>query len=225
MSTKIIICGARGRMGQLLVSCAKKDAALEIAGTVDSGDDPEASIAEADVVIDFTTREATLPLAKIAAARGKALVIGTTGHSESERAAIREAIQGIPAVWTSNFSTGVNILFHITRLVGELMRDADVAISETHHAKKKDAPSGTAKTLQGILERVLGRDVPVESLRVGDVVGDHTVAFRTPDEELFLAHHAIERATFARGALRAAKWVVGREPGIYDMQDVLGLKK
>ena len=223
--TNVVICGAEGRMGKLLVACAKKDPALSIVGTVDSGDDLAEVISPADVIIDFTTHTASLALARIAASHKKALVIGTTGHSGSERAAIVETVRGIPVVFSANFSTGVNVLFYVTRLVGELLKDADVDISETHHTKKKDAPSGTAKRLQEILEAVRGRDVPVHSLRIGEVVGDHTVAFTTPDERLELTHRAIDRATFARGALRAAKWAVTQKAGLYDMQDVLGLKK
>ncbi len=224
-TTKIIICGARGRMGQLLVGCAREDAALEVAGTIDSGDDLNAVIAHADVVVDFTNAEATLALAEITARQGKALVIGTTGHSPAQRTAIENAVRSIPVVWSSNFSTGVNILFHLTAQTAKLFANADVTIEETHHTKKKDAPSGTAKSLAEIL-RLAGRgDVPVESFRVGDVVGDHTVRFSTPDEMLELTHHAVQRATFARGALAAAKWVVGKRPAVYDMQDVLGLRK
>ena len=225
MMTNVVICGAKGRMGQLLIRCAKEDSTLKIVGAIDSGDDSNEVISGADVVIDFTISSATLSLATIAAAHQKALVIGTTGHSGKERAEILKAVRAIPVVWSSNFSTGVNVLFYITRLAGELLQDAQVEISETHHTKKKDAPSGTAKSLQEILERIRGKDVPVESHRLGEVVGDHTVTFATPDERLELTHHAIDRATFARGALRAAQWVIGKNPGVYDMQDVLGLKR
>ena len=222
--TKIIICGARGRMGQLLIAAAKEDPELEIAGTVDAGEDLGSVIAKTDVVIDFTIPEATPRIAGMTAAHGKALVIGTTGHTNAEREAILKVTQGIPVVWSSNFAMGVNVLFHITRLVGESFSDASVEISETHHTKKKDAPSGTAKTLKEILEEIRGNTVPVESRREGDVVGDHTVLFKTPEEELALSHHALARATFAKGALRAAKWIATKRAGLYDMQDVLGLK-
>lgn len=222
--TRIIICGAHGRMGQLLVACAKEDPTLEVVGTIDAGDDLSAVISRTDVVIDFTVPSASLSTAKIVAAHGKVLVIGTTGHTAAEREAILSAVRNIPVVWSSNFSTGVNILFYLTRATTELFRDADVEISETHHTKKKDAPSGTAKSLQQIVEAVRKTNVPVESHRIGDVVGDHTVTFSTPSETLALTHHAIDRATFARGALTAAKWVVKKEPGLYDMQDVLGLR-
>lgn len=221
---RIAICGAKGRMGQLLIAAAKDDATLEIVATIDAGDDLASAITATDVVIDFTTPEATLRIAGTSAAHGKALVIGTTGHTSAEREAIINVARGIPVVWSSNFSTGVNVLFHITRLVGELLRDAHVEISETHHTKKKDAPSGTAKTLQKILEEIRGEEVRVESRRIGEVVGDHTVLFRTEDEELTLSHHAIARATFAKGALSAAKWVVSQKAGLYDMRDVLGLR-
>jgi len=224
-STRIIVCGARGRMGQLLVQCAKEDPELELVGTIDSGDDLNAIVDNADVVIDFTTHEATLPSAEIATSHGKALVIGTTGHNDEEQTHIRETVRGIPVVWSSNFSTGVNVLFHLTRRAGELLRGSTVEIAETHHTKKKDAPSGTAKSLARILEKIGMTNIPIHSERTGDVVGDHTVRFSTPDETLELTHRALDRATFARGALRAAKWVITQEPGIYDMQDVLGLKK
>lgn len=212
-------------MGQLLVDCARKDPSLEIVGTVNSGDDLNAVIVGADVVVDFTLPSASLPIAQIAAANKKALVIGTTGHSPSERAALLNAIRKISVVWSSNFSTGVNVLFYLTRAVAELLPEANVEISETHHTKKKDTPSGTAKSLREIVALIRKKNVPVHSSRVGDVVGDHTVAFTTPDETLELRHHAIDRATFARGALMAAKWVADARPGLYDMQDVLGLKK
>ena len=223
--TNIIICGARGRMGQLLVACAQEDPALELVGTIGSGDDLGAVVSRADVVIDFTNAETSLALAEITARNGKALVIGTTGHSPEQRAAIENAVRGIPVVWSSNFSTGVNILFHLTALTAKLFATANVNIEETHHTKKKDAPSGTAKSLADVLNRAGKADVPINSIRTGDVVGDHTVRFSTPDETLELTHHAIDRATFARGALAAAKWVVGKKSGIYDMQDVLGLLK
>ena len=123
--------------------------------------------------------------------------------------------------WTGNYSTGVNTLFWLTKRVAEIVgNDWNVEIVETHHTAKKDAPSGTAKGLQ----QALGRVVPIHSLRIGDVVGDHTVTFGIPGERLELSHRASSREIFARGALRAAKWVVTQAPGLYDMQQVLGLK-
>lgn len=214
---RVIICGAKGRMGQTLVACVKADRELQLAGEVDVGDSLHENC---DVIVDFSVREATLPTARFAAEHHKALVIGTTGHTDAERKAVLQAAKPIPCVWTSNFSTGVNLLFWLTGKVAGLLPDWNVEIVETHHTAKKDAPSGTAKTLR----EVIGRDVPIHSLRIGDVVGDHTVTFGAAGERLELTHRASSRETFARGALRAAQWVVGQPPGLYDMRDVLGLK-
>lgn len=175
----------------------------------------------------------------------KALVIGTTGHSDEERNKIREHAKQIPIVWASNFSTGVNTLFWLTRKAAEILGPSyDLEVIETHHRLKRDAPSGTAKTLAEVLAEVrkvqlkeaarYGREgitgertsseIGIHSIRAGDVVGDHTVLFATPGERLELTHKASTRETFANGALRAAVWLAGKKPGIYDMEDVLGLK-
>jgi len=224
-TVRVIICGAKGRMGRALVACAKTDTELQLVGEVDLGDDLSKIIAGCDVVVDFSAREATVPVAKLAAQHKKALVIGTTGHSEAEKQLIRDAVKVIPCVWTANFSIGVNILFcsvaNVAKIVGPKW---DIEIVETHHTAKKDAPSGTAKRLQEVIREAIGKDVPAHALRIGDIVGDHTVAFGTPGERIELTHRASSRETFARGALRAAKWAVAQKPGLYDMQDVLGLR-
>jgi 4-hydroxy-tetrahydrodipicolinate reductase len=173
------------------------------------------------------------------------LVIGTTGHSESEKAPIIKAASRVPIVWASNYSTGVNTLFWLTRKAAEILGPGfDLEVIEMHHRAKKDAPSGTASTLAEILaaargqqprevlrhgrEGIVGERTPTEigmhSLRGGDVVGDHTVMFAANGERLELTHRASSRETFANGALRAADWVVHQKPGLYDMQHVLGLK-
>lgn len=212
-------------MGQTLVACVKADPELELAGGIDVGDDLSTNIAGCDVIVDFSTHEATADIAKTAANSGKALVIGTTGHTEPEREAVRALAAKIPIVWSANFSTGVNALFWATGRVAGILGDRfDVEIVETHHTAKKDAPSGTAKRLQEILKQVRGEDAPAHALRVGDVVGDHTVVFAAAGEQVELTHRATSRETFARGALRAAKWAVAEKPGLYDMQDVLGLR-
>ncbi len=222
---KVIICGAKGRMGQTLVACAKVDPELQLVGEIDLGDDLGKVVGLCDVVVDFSAHESTAMIAKMAADHKKALVIGTTGHSDHERRVVRGLAAMIPVVWSANFSTGVNALFWATGKVAEIVgNNWEVEIVETHHTAKKDAPSGTAKRLQEILKKLRGHDVPAHSLRVGDVVGDHTVAFGTAGERLELTHRASSRETFARGALRAAKWVVSQKPGLYDMQDVLGLR-
>jgi 4-hydroxy-tetrahydrodipicolinate reductase len=221
----IIICGAKGQMGRTLVACAQSDPELQLAGEIDLGDDLAKVIGRADAIVDFSVREATVMVAKLAADHKKALVIGTTGHGNDEKAAVRAMAKAIPIVWSANFSTGVNALFWMTQKTAEIVGDDwEAEVVETHHTAKKDAPSGTAKKLQEILKQVRGKDAPAHALRIGDVVGDHTVTFGTPGERIELTHRASSREAFARGALRAAKWVVKQKPGLYDMQDVLGLR-
>ncbi len=243
--TKIIITGAKGRMGQALLACATRSPELQIVGAIDQGDDLARVISQTDVVIDFSFHSVTGEVAALCAANKKALVIGTTGHSDSERAEIVIRKSQIPIVWSSNYSTGVNTLFWLTRKAAEILGpDFDLEIVEMHHRLKKDAPSGTAKTLAKILAEVRqqqleeiirhGRDgivgertaaeIGMHSVRGGDVVGDHTVIFATNGERVELAHKASSRETFAEGALRAAQWIVNQPAGLYDMQDVLGLK-
>ena len=222
---RVIICGSKGRMGQALVVGAKTDPELQLVGEIDLGDDLGRLIAGCDVLVDFSFREATAKIAQLAAQQQKALIIGTTGHTDAEKNAILATVQPIPCVWTSNFSTGVNTLFWITGKVAEIVGPQwEVEIVETHHTAKKDAPSGTAKSLQQVIRQTIGKEAPTHALRIGDVVGDHTVTFGTAGERLELSHRASSRETFARGALRAAKWAVTQKPGLYDMRDVLGLK-
>jgi len=221
----VIICGAKGRMGRALVSAVSSDPELRLAGEIDQGDDLMTVIATGDVVIDFSVREATAAIARIAANHKKALVIGTTGHSDAEKSTVRALTKVIPIVWSANFSAGVTTLFWMTQKVAEIVGpDWEAEVVETHHTAKKDAPSGTAKRLQEVLKQVRGKEAPAHALRVGDVVGDHTVTFGTAGERIELTHRASSRETFARGALRAAKWAVKQQPGLYDMQDVLGLR-
>lgn len=226
MSTvKVIICGAQGRMGRSLIACAQGDPELQIVAEIDQGDDLAKVISRVDAIIDFSVREATAAVAKLAAEHKKALVIGTTGHGDDEKKVVLDILKAIPVVWSANFSTGVNTLFWLTQKAAEIIgNDWEVEVVETHHTAKKDAPSGTAKRLQEILKHVRGKDAPAHALRIGDVVGDHTVIFGTPGERLELTHRAASRESFARGALRAAKWAVKQKPGLYDMQDVLGLR-
>jgi 4-hydroxy-tetrahydrodipicolinate reductase len=212
-------------MGRTLVGCAQSDPELQLVGEIDQGDDLAKVIARADAIVDFSVREATATVAKLAADHKKALVIGTTGHSEGEKAALRGLTKTIPVVWSANFSTGVNALFWVTQKVAEIVgNNWEVEVVETHHTAKKDAPSGTAKRLQEILKQIRSKEAPAHALRIGDVVGDHTVMFGAPGERIELTHRASSRETFARGALRAAKWAVSQKPGLYDMQDVLGLR-
>jgi 4-hydroxy-tetrahydrodipicolinate reductase len=243
--TKIIITGSRGRMGQMLLACAARLPDLQVVGAIDLGESLADLIDGADVVVDFSLREATAGFAELCAQRRKALVIGTTGHTEEEKSRIRGLAGQIPIVWSSNYSTGVNTLFWLTRKAAEILGTSfDLEVVEMHHRRKQDAPSGTATTLGEILAGVrqqqlkdvarhgrqglVGPRTPSEiglhAIRGGDVVGDHTVIFAADGERVELAHKASSRETFANGALRAAGWAVTQSPGLYTMQDVLGLK-
>lgn len=239
---RIIINGAKGRMGQALLAAAA-EMSLPIAAALDAGDDLASALSAADVVVDFSHHAATARLIELAAARGTALVIGTTGHTAEEKQHLVRLAAQVPTVWAGNFSVGVNLLFaltrHATRVLGA---DYDTEIVEMHHRFKKDAPSGTAARLLEIIleERRLGAEalrhgrsgipgarsageVGVHAVRGGDVIGDHTVIYAALGERVELTHKASDRQIFARGALRAAQWVVGQKPGVYDMQHVLGL--
>jgi 4-hydroxy-tetrahydrodipicolinate reductase len=240
----LAIIGYKGRMGQALIAGAASNPNLKISGRADEGDDLGAAVSSADVVIEFSFHSVTPQVAELCAKNKKALVIGTTGHSDSDKAMIRKAATQVPIVWASNYSTGVNTLFWLTRKAAEILGPGyDLEVLEMHHRMKKDAPSGTADTLaqilaevrdqqlkdvirhgrQGIVGERTSAEIGMHSLRGGDVVGDHTVMFATPGERLELTHKASSRDTFALGALRAAEWVAKQKPGIYDMQNVLGL--
>jgi len=243
--TRIIITGSKGRMGQTLIACASRIPELQVVGQIDQGDDLAAVIGKADVVIDFSFHNATTSIAELCAKHKKALVIGTTGHTDAVKLQISKLKAQIPIVWSSNYSTGVNTLFWLTRKAAQILGPSfDLEVVEMHHRSKKDAPSGTAATLaeilaaarklppsealrhgrQGITGERTADEIGIHSLRGGDVVGDHTVIFATNGERLELTHRASSRETFANGALRAAQWIVNQPPGLYDMQDVLGLK-
>ena len=243
--TKIIITGSKGRMGRALIGCAAQHPNLQLVGQIDQGDDLKLVIDQGDVVIDFSSHSATPGIAALCAERKKAMVIGTTGHSDEGKAQIAGFQSRIPIVLSSNFSTGVNALFWLARKAAEILGPGfDLEIIEMHHRLKRDAPSGTAKTLAEILaavrqqqlERIVrhGRsgivgqrtseEIGIHSMRGGDVVGDHTVVFANVGERIELTHKASSRETFATGALRAAEWVATQKPGLYDMQHVLGLR-
>lgn len=236
----IVINGSKGKMGQTLLACARKTEDIKVVGEIDVGDDLSAVSGLCHVVVDFSVHTATTGLVQLCAKHKKAMVIGTTGHSEKERAEIFKFSRVIPMVMASNFSIGVNLLFLLTRKTAEILGpDFDLEIVEMHHRLKKDAPSGTADTLWKILASVrssgssyrYGRsprdgmrtsnEIGIHSIRGGDVVGDHTVIFAGNGERVELTHKASSRETFAEGALRAARWVVQQPVGFYDMQTVL----
>ena len=215
------------------------DIGIKISGSLDD------IIDSGDVIIDFTVPAATMSNVKKAASSGKAIVIGTTGISADEQDEIRQAAKNIPLVFAPNMSVGVNVMFKIAAEMAKILgSDYDMEIVEAHHRLKKDAPSGTAVGLAKKLAEATGRDlektavysrhgiigqrtneeIGIQTLRAGDITGDHTVLFGGIGERLELTHRAHNRDNFAKGAVRAAKWIVSRDAGLYDMQDVLGLK-
>ena len=232
-------------MGQAIIAAAQNDPAVEIAAGVDLGDDFIAALSLCDVVIDFSHHSLSHTIAQTCANTGKTLVIGTTGQSDGQVASIRQASTVIPIVFAPNFGVGVNTLFWLTRKAAEILGpEFDLEVVEMHHRLKKDSPSGTAKRLAEILaevrsldynrdvrhgrEGIVGertkKEIGMHAIRGGDVVGDHTVIFADVGERLELTHKASSRDTLARGSIRAAKWAATQPAGLYDMQDVLGLR-
>ncbi len=222
---RVLLVGAKGRMGRTIVDLAMAERNIEVVAQCDLGDAIAPAMANADVTIDFSHADVIEEICRAATEHRKPLVIGTTGHSQAQRELIQKTARSMPVVLASNFSVGVNALFALTRRAGEILREFDVSIVETHHKTKKDAPSGTAKTLAQIAKgtRKVDKEIPIESVREGEVVGEHSVTFAGRGERLELTHRAESREIFARGALRAAEWVVGKPAGLYSMQDVLGL--
>jgi len=227
---RVLLIGAAGRMGKAIVDLARNDPDIDIVAQCDRGDAIEPAMRKCDAVIDFSHPDAIDGIFRTALQHRprklSGLVIGTTGHSSGQRRVIEEAGKSLPIIFASNFSVGVNVLFSLTRKAAEILGpEFDLKIVETHHRTKKDAPSGTSKTLAEILRtaRKLDDQVPIQSIREGEVVGDHTVNFAGPGERLELTHRASSREIFARGALRAAQWIIGKPAGLYSMQDVLGL--
>ncbi|PTT93530.1 4-hydroxy-tetrahydrodipicolinate reductase, partial [Pseudomonas sp. HMWF005] len=219
-------------------------AALGRIGVPLSGD-LDRVVEEFDVLIDFTHPTVTLKNLAFCRKHGKAMIIGTTGFSVEEKQLLAEAGKDIPIVFAANFSVGVNLCLKLldtaARVLGD---DVDIEIMEAHHRHKVDAPSGTAVRMGEVIADALGRDlkkvavygregqtgareretIGFATVRAGDIVGDHTVLFAADGERVEITHKASSRMTFAKGAVRAALWLDGREPGLYDMQDVLDLR-
>ncbi len=264
--TTIAITGAAGRMGKALLEAVKQVADLRVSvalerpgntvvgvdagelagiGKLDVAVVDDIAVADAfDVLIDFTRPEVTLANLAACRQRGSAMVIGTTGFDEAQKARIAEASQDIGIVFAPNMSVGVNLCFKLLEMAAKVLGDTvDVEVIEAHHRHKVDAPSGTALAMGEVVAKTLGRDlkecavygregvtgerdrkaIGFETIRAGDIVGDHTVLFAGDGERVEITHKASSRMTFANGAVRAAQWLEGREAGLYDMQDVLGL--
>jgi 4-hydroxy-tetrahydrodipicolinate reductase len=266
---RAIVTGAGGRMGGRIVSLIAETEGIELTGALEMrghpavgkdvgeglgigrtgiiiGDSLAGCIDLGDVVIDFTSHQASLDHLEIAAAAGRAIVIGSTGFTAAEMKRVREMTVSVRCVLAPNMSVGVNVMLKVLADTAVILGDDyDVEIVEAHHHMKKDAPSGTALRMAQVIAESLGRDldkvgvfsrkgmigertkpeIGIQTIRAGDIVGDHTVIFGGMGERLEFIHRAHSRDTLARGAIRAALWVVGRGNGLYDMQDVLGLKK
>jgi len=253
-SIKILICGAMGRMGLTIANMVHQSSDLVLVGGVDirSGELFGAEVVKGehmrdligrvkpDVVVDFTVAAAAVENIPVAAEMGCAIVLGTTGFSESQREKINNAIVAgkVPAVISTNFSIGMNVFWTLVRQAAQQLHEYDVEVIEAHHRFKKDAPSGTARTILGILQEEMGpkeevfgregmmergKEIGVHVIRGGDIVGDHSVLFTGNFETITLSHQAYDRAVFAQGAIKSIHWVVSQKPGIYGMKDVLGL--
>lgn len=243
----ILVTGFRGRMGQAVATAVSENTETRVAAGIDMGDSLEEALAKCDTVIDFTLPSFTNELIEGCVEAGKPLVMGTTGHDDAQLELIQRASQSIPIVHAPNFSVGVNTLFWLTRRTAEILDEGfDLEVVEMHHRNKLDSPSGTARRLAEILTEVRNlsydrdcrhgrfgdvgartdQEVGVHALRGGDVVGDHTVIYAGNGERVELTHKASSRLTFAKGAVRAARWIESEElkSGLFDMQDVLGLK-
>jgi len=268
VKTNIAIAGAAGRMGRRLIEACfnepntdltaafeRPDSSLigsdagELAGMsrldVSIVDQLDTIINDFDVLIDFTTPQATLEHLAACRAAHKRMVIGTTGFSAEQRETITQAAQDIAIMFAPNMSVGVNLIFKLLEIAASVLGDnVDIEVIEAHHRHKVDAPSGTALRMGEIVANTLGRDlsecavygrqgktgererhtIGFETIRAGDIVGEHTVLFADIGERLEITHKASSRMTFANGAIRAAQWIMQKEKGLFDMQDVLGLR-
>jgi len=253
MGKSLIQASAQTDGAALSAAIYREDSSLigvdagELAGVGRLGVPLTDKLAEAnyDLLIDFTVIEPCLDHLQVAREMGKPVVIGTTGFNQQQKEVIQDVAQDIPLVLAPNTSVGITLCMHLLRQMSPILaEDSDIEIIETHHRHKIDAPSGTAVRLGEVIADSLGRDlsdcaiygregigeprdrdtIGFATVRGGDVVGDHTVLFASEGERIELTHKASSRMTFAKGALRAAKWLIDQPPGLYDMQDVLGLK-
>lgn len=264
----VAIIGAAGRMGGHLIHAVLEAEGLKLTGAIERSDHPQigldaglvagagelgvkisddlaATMAGADVLIDFTFPDVTLKNLAVCAEQGKMLVSGSTGFTPEQRAEAEKFAEQIPVVLAPNMSVGVNTCFKLLKEAAKILGDGfDVEIVELHHNKKKDSPSGTAVRMGEVVADALGRDynqvanyhregmcgertkkeIGMQTVRGGDIVGEHTVYFIGMGERIEISHRAMSRDMFARGAARACQWLGGKGPGIYDMQDVLELK-
>jgi 4-hydroxy-tetrahydrodipicolinate reductase len=233
---KLGVAGVCGKMGRRIFELASSDKDFELAFALEKKGTPvigkeigklkissnQEGMFLIDVFVDFTVPEASEENLDYVAKHRKALVLGTTGLNDAQLHKVEEIAKVVPVVFTPNMSIGVNVLFTILPEVAKrLGPDYSIEIVEAHHKTKKDAPSGTAKKMMEILSTATGRNIPAHSIRLGDIVGDHTVIFCGNSERIEIKHQAHSRDLFALGALKAAKWVFNKPAGLYSMQDVL----
>lgn len=265
---RVAVAGACGRMGKTLVEAVHLHPELTLGAATSLPGDPAlgqdvgilcglpaqqvrlssdlaAELEHFDVLIDFTSPEATVAHAALCAKHGKKLIVGTTGLNDEQKAALAKAAESTAIVFAPNMSIGVNLCFKLLELAAQVIgEDCDIEIVEAHHRHKKDAPSGTALGMGEVIARSLGRDlkevavygregqtgerdsktIGFATIRAGDIIGDHTVIFASPGERVEISHKASSRMNFAAGAVRAAVWLRERQQGLFSMQDVLGLR-
>jgi 4-hydroxy-tetrahydrodipicolinate reductase len=237
---KLAVSGSLGRMGQRISRLALADKTFKVTTLLEHKDHPQINqtvngqtissdsnkIKGCDVLIEFTTPEATLKNLETCVRHKVKMVIGTTGMTPEQIKKVKAASKKIPLVFSSNMSIGVNILFKLTEMAAlKTGKTYTMNISETHHVHKKDAPSGTAKTIAEIAENFSKQKIAnIESIREGEVIGDHTITFESHEDIISIFHHAKDRDIFAKGSLVAAKFLAKKKSGLYNMQDVLGLK-
>ncbi len=223
---KICVSGSKGKMGSRILELAKDDADLQISGEFDVVEEnTEAFIEGCDCLIEFTTPQATMEHLGLCEKHKKSIVIGTTGLSDDEKKKVEEASAKIPVVFSPNMSVGVNLLFKMVKDAARILgKDYNVEIVEAHHAQKTDAPSASAKELARIIkEEKIDIKIPIESVREGEIVGEHTITFESSADIIEITHSAKTRDIFAKGALQAAKWLTSKPAGLYTMKDALGL--
>jgi len=235
---KLGIAGVCGKMGRRIFELASHDKDFEIALALEKKGTPligkelgklkisssQDGLFLVDVFMDFTTPEATEANLDYVARYKKALVLGTTGLNDTQLKKVKEVSGVVPVVFSPNMSVGVNVLFAILpEIAKRLGPDYSIEIVEAHHKTKKDAPSGTAKKFGQVLADATGKEIPIHAIRLGDIVGDHTIIFCGNSERIEIKHQAHSRDLFALGALKAAKWVMDKPPGLYSMQDVLNI--
>jgi 4-hydroxy-tetrahydrodipicolinate reductase len=245
MSLKIAVAGASGRMGRMLIEAVESAADCTLAGTLDVGRDIAGNLGDAQVLIDFTRPEGTMAHLAACRERGIKAVIGTTGFSDAQKAEIAAHAKHVALMVAPNMSVGVNVVLRLLDTAARALAEGyDIEIVEAHHRHKVDAPSGTALKMGEVVAAALGRDlkqcavygregvtgerdpstIGFATVRGGDIVGDHTVMFCGTGERIEIVHKSSSRATYAQGALRAARFLMDKPSGLFDMNDVLGLK-